>query len=60
MISFQVSDMTCGHCINAITRAVKASHYTQVRNIRSRVIKEASGWAGQNRNSRRLIWVTRV
>ena len=25
MISFQVSDMTCGHCVNAITKAVKAA-----------------------------------
>ena len=24
MISFQVNDMTCGHCVNTITRAVKA------------------------------------
>ena len=24
MISFQVSDMTCRHCVNTITRAVKA------------------------------------
>lgn len=23
MISFQVNDMTCGHCVNAITRAVQ-------------------------------------
>lgn len=23
MISFQVQDMTCGHCVGAITRAVK-------------------------------------
>ena len=37
-----------------------ASHYTHARNIGSRVIKGASGWAGRNRNSRRLIWVTRV
>ena len=39
---------------------VEASHYTQVRNIGSGVIKGASGWAGRNTNSRRLIWVTRV
>ena len=25
MISFQVSDMTCGHCVNVITKAVKAA-----------------------------------
>jgi copper chaperone len=24
MISFQVSDMTCGHCVSSITKAVKA------------------------------------
>jgi copper chaperone len=24
MISFQVKDMTCGHCIGSITKAVKA------------------------------------
>jgi len=24
MISFSVSDMTCGHCVNSITKAVKA------------------------------------
>jgi copper chaperone len=24
MTSFQVSDMTCGHCVNAITQAVRA------------------------------------
>jgi copper chaperone len=24
MISFQVNDMTCGHCISTITKAVKA------------------------------------
>ena len=24
MIAFQVDDMTCGHCVNAITRAVKS------------------------------------
>ena len=24
MISFQVNDMTCGHCVNTITKAVKA------------------------------------
>jgi copper chaperone len=23
MIAFQVNDMTCGHCVSAITRAVK-------------------------------------
>jgi copper chaperone len=23
MISFQVNDMTCGHCVNAITQAVQ-------------------------------------
>lgn len=25
MISFQVNDMTCGHCVGAITRALKAA-----------------------------------
>lgn len=25
MISFQVSDMTCGHCVSTITKAVKAA-----------------------------------
>ena len=25
MISFQVSDMTCGHCVNSITKAVHAA-----------------------------------
>ena len=39
---------------------LKASHYTQVRNIGSSMTKGADGWAGRNRNSRRLIWVTRV
>jgi copper chaperone len=24
MISFEVQDMSCGHCVNAITQAVKA------------------------------------
>ena len=24
MISFQVNDMTCGHCVSAITKAVQA------------------------------------
>ena len=24
MISFEVNDMTCGHCVNTITRAVRA------------------------------------
>ena len=24
MIAFQVDDMTCGHCVSSITRAVKA------------------------------------
>ena len=24
MISFQVNDMTCGHCVSSITKAVKA------------------------------------
>jgi copper chaperone len=24
MISFQVDDMTCGHCVSSITKAVKA------------------------------------
>lgn len=24
MISFQVNDMTCGHCVGSITKAVKA------------------------------------
>lgn len=24
MIAFQVSDMTCGHCVSTITKAVKA------------------------------------
>lgn len=24
MISFQVNDMTCGHCVSTITKAVKA------------------------------------
>ena len=36
------------------------SHYTQVRNIGSSMTKGADGWAGRNKNSRRLIWVTRV
>lgn len=25
MIAFQVNDMTCGHCVGAITRAVQAT-----------------------------------
>ena len=25
MISFQVNDMTCGHCVSTITKAVKAA-----------------------------------
>ena len=25
MITFQVNDMTCGHCVGAITQAVKAT-----------------------------------
>lgn len=25
MIAFQVNDMTCGHCVGAITRAVEAA-----------------------------------
>ena len=25
MISFQVNDMTCGHCVNTITQAVKVA-----------------------------------
>ncbi|WP_028996619.1 heavy-metal-associated domain-containing protein [Azohydromonas australica] len=25
MIAFQVNDMSCGHCVGAITRAVKAT-----------------------------------
>lgn len=25
MISFYVSDMTCGHCVNTITKAMKAA-----------------------------------
>ena len=41
-------------------RAYNPSHYTHARNIGSRVIKGASRWAGRNRNSRRLIWVTRA
>lgn len=24
MVTFEVKDMTCGHCVNAITQAVKA------------------------------------
>jgi copper chaperone len=24
MISFQVNDMTCGHCVSTVTRALKA------------------------------------
>ncbi len=24
MITFEVNDMTCGHCVNAITKALKA------------------------------------
>ena len=24
MVTFEVEDMTCGHCVNAITKAVKA------------------------------------
>ncbi len=28
MISFQVNDMTCGHCVGAITRALKAEDGT--------------------------------
>jgi len=24
MVSFQVNDMTCGHCVSSITKAVKA------------------------------------
>ena len=24
MISFQVTDMTCGHCVSTITKAIKA------------------------------------
>jgi type I restriction enzyme R subunit len=43
-----------------MTTRLAASHYTHARNIGSRVIKRASGWAGRNRNSRRLIWATRV
>ncbi|WP_029000042.1 heavy-metal-associated domain-containing protein [Azohydromonas australica] len=25
MIAFEINDMTCGHCVGAITRAVKAT-----------------------------------
>jgi len=25
MISFQVNDMTCGHCVSTVTRALKAA-----------------------------------
>lgn len=25
MISFQVSDMTCGHCVSTVTKALKAA-----------------------------------
>jgi len=25
MISFEVSDMTCGHCVSTVTKAVKAA-----------------------------------
>lgn len=25
MIAFEVNDMTCGHCVSAITRALKAT-----------------------------------
>jgi copper chaperone len=28
MISFQVNDMTCGHCVSTITKAVKAEDAT--------------------------------
>ena len=28
MISFQVNDMTCGHCVGAITKALKAADAT--------------------------------
>lgn len=28
MISFQVNDMTCGHCVSTITKAVKAEDVT--------------------------------
>jgi copper chaperone len=32
MITFQVNDMTCGHCVGAITRAVKdADQEAEVR-----------------------------
>ena len=41
-------------------RWLKSSRYTHARNIGSRVMKGAAGWAGRNRNSRRLIWATRV
>ncbi len=33
MISFQVNDMTCGHCVGAITKAVQALDHKATVNI---------------------------
>ena len=48
MISFQVNDMTCGHCVNTITKAVMAvdkDATVQVELAAHRVDIEASGAA---------------
>lgn len=46
--------------LHVLPTGLKPSHYTHARNIGSRVMKGAAGWAGRNRNSRRLIWATRA
>ncbi|NUZ08427.1 heavy-metal-associated domain-containing protein [Piscinibacter koreensis] len=33
MISFQVSDMTCGHCVSTITKAIEAADKNATVNI---------------------------
>lgn len=46
MISFQVNDMTCGHCVSSITKAVKALYSgakVQIDLAAHRVEIEAAG-----------------
>ena len=46
MVSFQVNDMTCGHCVSSITKAVKALYSgakVQIDLAAHRVEIEAAG-----------------
>ena len=69
MIAFEVKDMTCGHCVSNITKALKATdkdakvlidlatHRVQVGGHQGRWLQAGAGRGGAQRSCRGRAWV---